>query len=108
MVRSDLQCASGLCSFPTISCTARVIAEAGCSANEIQAITGRASSEEVARYTRAAEQKKLARAAIDRLTGPGTVTAFPNLGGGFGKNAKKDNEINDGIAPWRPVGGSVN
>jgi len=83
---------------------ARRLAEAGCSANEIQAITGHVSLEEVARYTKAAEQKKLARAAIDRLTGPTAITGFPNLGRRFGKNAKKDNEINDEIEPWRPVG----
>ncbi|MGO9171314.1 MAG: tyrosine-type recombinase/integrase [Rhodomicrobium sp.] len=46
---------------------ARRLAEAGCSANEIAAITGHASLDEVSRYTKAAEQKKLAKAAIDRL-----------------------------------------
>ncbi len=40
---------------------ARRLAEAGCSANEIAAITGHASLEEVARYTKAAEQKRLER-----------------------------------------------
>jgi hypothetical protein len=55
--------------------------------------------EEVARYTKAAEQKKLAHAAIDRLAGSGTVTAFPNLSGRFGKNAQKDNDINKEIVP---------
>jgi integrase len=39
---------------------ARRLAKAGCSANEIAAITGHASLEEVARYTKAAEQKRLA------------------------------------------------
>ncbi len=68
---------------------ARRLAEAGCSANEIQAITGHVSLEEVARYTRAAEQKKLARAAIDRLAGPGATSVFPNLSGRFGKTRKK-------------------
>jgi enterobacteria phage integrase len=46
---------------------ARRLAEAGCSANEIAAITGHASLDEVTRYTKAAEQKKLAKAAIERL-----------------------------------------
>ncbi len=46
---------------------ARRLAEAGCSANEIAAITGHATLKEVARYTRAAEQKKLAKSAIARL-----------------------------------------
>jgi integrase len=46
---------------------ARLLAEAGCSANEIAAITGHESLEEVARYTKAAEQKRLAQSAIGRL-----------------------------------------
>jgi len=46
---------------------ARRLAEAGCSANEIAAITGHATLAEVARYTKAAEQKKLARTAMQRL-----------------------------------------
>ena len=46
---------------------ARRLAEAGCSANEIAAVTGHASLEEVARYTKAAEQRRLAEAAIRRL-----------------------------------------
>ena len=46
---------------------ARRLAEAGCSANEIAAITGHVTLEEVARYTRAAEQKRLAQSAIKRL-----------------------------------------
>ncbi len=47
---------------------ARRLAEAGCSANEIAAITGHATLQEVARYTKAAEQKKLARTAMRRLS----------------------------------------
>lgn len=46
---------------------ARRLAEAGCSANEIAAVTGHATLEEVARYTKAAEQKRLAQSAIRRL-----------------------------------------
>jgi integrase len=46
---------------------ARRLAEAGCSANEIAAVTGHASLEEVTRYTKAADQKRLARSAIRRL-----------------------------------------
>jgi enterobacteria phage integrase len=46
---------------------ARRLAEAGCSANEIAAVTGHATLEEVARYTKAAEQKLLAQSAINRL-----------------------------------------
>jgi integrase len=46
---------------------ARRLAEAGCSANEIAAVTGHVTLEEVARYTKAAEQRRLAEAAIRRL-----------------------------------------
>jgi integrase len=42
----------------------RRLAEAGCSANEIAAISGHASLNEVARYTKAAEQARMARNAI--------------------------------------------
>ncbi|HKF10270.1 MAG TPA: tyrosine-type recombinase/integrase [Xanthobacteraceae bacterium] len=45
---------------------ARRLAEAGCSASEIMAITGHKTLAEVARYTRAAEQERLARQAIKR------------------------------------------
>jgi hypothetical protein len=45
----------------------RRLAEAGCSASEIAAISGHASLSEVARYTKAADQAKLARAALGRI-----------------------------------------
>lgn len=44
----------------------RRLAEAGCSANEIAAISGHSSLREVARYTAAAEQEHLANRALDR------------------------------------------
>jgi integrase len=44
----------------------RRLAEAGCSANEIAAISGHASLAEVARYTRAADRAKLAASALAR------------------------------------------
>jgi integrase len=46
----------------------RRLAEAGCSANEIAAISGHKSLNEVARYTRAADQARMARNAIARAT----------------------------------------
>lgn len=46
---------------------ARRLAEAGCSEREIMAITGHKSVEMVSRYTRQADQKKMASAAILRL-----------------------------------------
>ncbi|CAH1672915.1 hypothetical protein CHELA40_14171 [Chelatococcus asaccharovorans] len=46
---------------------ARRLAEAGCSAWQIAAITGHASLDEVERSMKAADQKRLAKDAIDRL-----------------------------------------
>jgi hypothetical protein len=42
------------------------VLEAGCSASEIAAIAGRKTLAEVERYTRAADQERLARQAIQR------------------------------------------
>jgi integrase len=47
------------------------LVEAGCTTKEVQAITGHASLREVERYTKAAEQEKLARQAIARLIANG-------------------------------------
>jgi integrase len=47
---------------------ARRLAEVGCSAHEIMAITGHTSLAEVQRYTRAAEQMRLGDSAIERLS----------------------------------------
>jgi enterobacteria phage integrase len=82
---------------------ARRLAEAGCSVNEIASITGHVSLEEVARYTKAAEQKKLARAAMSRLRVRKDKAGIPNLGGGFGKTAEKDKEFKAGIGAWRSL-----
>jgi integrase len=46
--------------------TCRRLAEAGASANEIASISGHANLNEVARYTRAADQVRLARNAMAR------------------------------------------
>jgi integrase len=46
---------------------ARRLAEAGCTEHEIGAITGHASLREIVRYTRAADQKRLAVAAMDKV-----------------------------------------
>jgi len=82
---------------------ARRLAEAGCSANEIAAITGHASLEEVARYTRAAEQKWLARAAMDRLVQGQSAIKFPNLPQGLGKSDERSNEIKPSGQEWRSL-----
>jgi integrase len=47
----------------------RRLAEAGCSAKEIMAISGHASLREVERYTKAVDQERMARAAMKRLGG---------------------------------------
>jgi integrase len=44
----------------------RRLAEAGCSANEIAAISGHASLSEIQRYTKAADQARMARSAMAR------------------------------------------
>jgi Phage integrase family len=44
----------------------RRLAEAGCSASEIAAISGHATLGEVQRYTKAADQARMARAAMER------------------------------------------
>jgi integrase len=46
---------------------ARRLAEAGCTAHEIAAITGHASLREIVRYTKAADQKQLAGAAMRKV-----------------------------------------
>jgi integrase len=47
--------------------TARRLAEIGCTANQIAAITGHASLSEVQRYTKAADLKRMAREAMAKL-----------------------------------------
>ena len=51
---------------------ARRLAEAGCSACEIAAITGHKTLAKVERYTRAADQERLARQAIQRQSENGS------------------------------------
>jgi integrase len=60
---------------------ARRLAEAGCSAHQIASITGHKSLAEIERYTKAADQKRMATAAIHRLeqNGNRTATAKPPL-----------------------------
>ena len=49
---------------------ARRLAEAGCTAHEIASITGHASLREVQRYTKAADQSRLAVAAMNKVRTP--------------------------------------
>jgi integrase len=54
------------CSFHGLrKAAATRLANAGCSTDQVKAITGHKSLAEVARYTRAADQQRLARAALD-------------------------------------------
>ena len=46
---------------------ARRLAECGCTPHEISAVTGHATLKEVTRYTRAADQRHLAEAAMDKM-----------------------------------------
>jgi Phage integrase family len=58
------------CSFHGLRKTALTrLAEAGCSANEIAAISGHATLKEIARYTKAADQRPLAREAMAKTVG---------------------------------------
>jgi integrase len=53
---------------------ARRLAEAGCTPHQIAAITGHASLKEIVRYTKAVDQARLAREAIERI---GTKSVKP-------------------------------
>jgi integrase len=56
------------CSFHGLRKAASVrLADAGCSVHEIAAITGHASLKEVQRYTKGADQKRLARSAMNKM-----------------------------------------
>jgi integrase len=51
----------------------RRLAEAGCTAHEIMSISGHTTLKEVARYTKAADQARLARAAMERQAAAATT-----------------------------------
>ncbi|MGE4063608.1 MAG: tyrosine-type recombinase/integrase [Rhodospirillaceae bacterium] len=68
---------------------ARRLAEAGCSASQIAAVTGHASLREVERYTKAAAQIVLADAAIGALAGPDREQNLANLPQRLAKAAEK-------------------
>ena len=71
---------SGVSAHGLRKAACRRLAEAGCSVNVIAAISGHASLREVQRYTAAADQARLARAAIESM-----VTAFPSTRTSGGK-----------------------
>jgi len=57
----------GLSAHGLRKATARRLAEIGCTAHQIAAITGHASLSEVQRYTKAADRKRMAREAMAKL-----------------------------------------
>jgi integrase len=65
----------------------RRLAEAGCSANVIAAISGHRTLKEVARYTSAADQGRLADTAIRALSRPEREQDVANQEDGLAKNA---------------------
>jgi integrase len=58
---------SGCSAHGLRNAAARRLAEAGCSTHEIAAITGHASLKEIARYTEAADRKRLAQSAMTKV-----------------------------------------
>src|SRR4029077_11206608 len=69
--------------------TARRLAEAGCTAHEIGAITGHASLSELVRYTKAADQRGLAEVAMAKTRTSGGKPA-PRVA----KKAEKSLQLN--------------
>jgi Phage integrase family len=80
---------------------ARRLAEAGCSANEIAAITGHGTPAEISRYTMAAEQETLARSGISRLVHSPPATKSQTHLRSWG-NPEKPNEINADCSTGAP------
>jgi integrase len=76
---------AGLSAHGLRKAACRRLAEAGCSANQIAAISGHASLREVERYTKAANQKRMAQAAIKAISG----TTLANPVSGFAKTPRK-------------------
>jgi integrase len=80
---------SGLSVHGLRKAACRRLAEAGCSANEIAAISGHASLREIARYTAAASQVHLADQALGRQLRAETRTNLPNTATRVYPTAKK-------------------
>ncbi|MGD9803129.1 MAG: tyrosine-type recombinase/integrase [Hyphomicrobiaceae bacterium] len=79
---------------------ARRLAEAGCTANEIASITGHATLQEVLHYTKAAEQRKLAQAAMKRLSTPKPASDSQTIAKGLGIPPKNLNVSKGMEAGW--------
>ena len=68
----------------------RQLAEAGCSANEIMSVLGHKTMAEAERYTREADQSKLATAAVLKLEGRNVNRIAQTDFEGLGKKSKRD------------------
>jgi integrase len=68
---------------------ARRLAEAGCTEKEIAAVTGHTTLKEVARYTRAADQKRLAAGAVAKLMEQKPDANSQPSKSGLGKSGKR-------------------
>jgi integrase len=68
---------------------ARRLAEAGCTEKEISAVTGHTTLKEVARYTRAADQKRLAAEAVAKLAEQTKDDNSQPADSGLGKTRKR-------------------
>ncbi len=66
----------------------RRMAEAGCTSHEIMSVLGHRTLAEAERYTRDADQKRLASKAMDKLEGRSGNTVFPTRISKFGKTKK--------------------
>jgi integrase len=66
----------------------RRLAEAGCSANEIASISGHRSLNEVARYTRAVDQARMARNAMERTKQQRALANLPAVSGKPGSESR--------------------
>jgi enterobacteria phage integrase len=70
----------------------RRLAEAGCTANEIMAVLGHKTLTEAERYTREADQVRLAAEAMTKLEGRSANRIAQTISASLGDNPKSDNE----------------
>src|SRR5262249_2157238 len=68
----------------------RRLAEAGCTANEVMSILGHKTLAKAERYTRAADQAKLATAAVLKLEGRSANRIAQTVRPGLGKKSKME------------------
>jgi integrase len=79
----------------------RRLAESGSSAKEIAAISGHRTLKEIERYTAAADQVRLSKAAIAKLGGDKTRTQVSNLDPESVYPPRQDPEITQSCPPRR-------